>query len=65
MKFKVNWSTKSHSYNKTEKKIVLNVMDNADPLTQGNHLKKFEKDFKKYLGASGKVFGVTSGCKCH
>ena len=61
MKFKVNWSSKSHSYNKAEKRTVLNVMDNADPLTQGNHLKKFEKDFKKYLGASGKVFGVTSG----
>ncbi|WP_440679480.1 DegT/DnrJ/EryC1/StrS aminotransferase family protein [Candidatus Pelagibacter sp. HIMB1517] len=59
--FKINWSSRSHKFTATEKKAVIEVMNRADPLTQGKYLQKFENDFKKYLGTKGKVFGVTSG----
>ncbi len=60
-KFKINWSSKSHTYTRKEKNAVIEVMTNADPLTQGKYLKNFELDIKKYLNTKGKVFGVTSG----
>lgn len=59
--FKINWSAKSHKYSNQEKNTVLDVMTNADPLTQGKYLTKFESDFKKFLKSKGQAFGVTSG----
>jgi len=59
--FIINWSARSHNYSKQEKNAVLDVMTNADPLTQGRYLAKFESDFKKFLKSKGLAFGVTSG----
>lgn len=51
MEFKVPFSGRSHSYTSEEKSIVLDVMENAYPLTQGNHLKEFEHKFCQYSGS--------------
>lgn len=57
--FKVPFSSRSHYYTNSEIKRVTSVMKNAETLTQGKYLKKFEKDFNLYI--SGKYcFGVNS-----
>ena len=47
MKTKIDWSGRSHFYNKEEKKYLLKVIDKADPLTQGTQIKKFESGLRK------------------
>ena len=46
---KINWSGRSHNYTDIEIKNFIKIIKSADPLTQGPHLKKFEKDLSKYL----------------
>ena len=46
---KINWSGRAHNFSKEDLKYFINVIKNADPLTQGSYLKKFEKDFSKYI----------------
>ena len=58
--YKIDWSSRSHNYSSSEIKTVQKIMKFADPLTKGKYLRKFEKDFKKYLNTKGTVFGVTS-----
>ncbi len=48
--FRINWSGRSFNYSEEEVSSIVNVMRNADPLTQGDYLKKFENDFAKYNG---------------
>lgn len=50
MEFKVNFSGTGHRYTKEEIKIVQEVMQNADPLTQGKYRDIFEKKFCEYNG---------------
>ena len=59
MKTKIDWSGRSHFYNKEEKKYLLKVIDKADPLTQGTQLKKFENGLRKYLKQKN-IFAVSS-----
>ena len=48
-KFKINWSGRSHGYSNKEISFLVNIIKNADPLTQGNYLHKFENDFSSYI----------------
>jgi len=52
MEFKIQFSGRSHRYTEDEKKIVLDVMDNIDPLTQGKYKDRFEGKFKEYTNAN-------------
>ena len=60
-KFKVDWTNNSIKYSAKEKKVVVKAMENAIPFTQGKHLDRFEKKFKKYLGSKGKAYAVANG----
>lgn len=59
MVFKVDWSGRSTNYTDEEINTVISVMKHADPQTQGNYLKQFEKDFSDFVG-SPYCFGVTN-----
>ena len=56
---KINWSGRAHDYQKSEIDFLVKIIKKADPLTQGEYLKKFESDFAKYLGKKN-VFAVSS-----
>jgi perosamine synthetase len=47
---KIDWSGRAFSYSDEEIRTVVDVMNSADPLTQGKHLELFERDFSKYIG---------------
>ncbi|MBU0467676.1 MAG: DegT/DnrJ/EryC1/StrS family aminotransferase [Candidatus Omnitrophica bacterium] len=50
MEFKILFCGRSHKYNKEEIDVVIDAMQTAEPLTQGKHLKAFEKKFGEYIG---------------
>jgi dTDP-4-amino-4,6-dideoxygalactose transaminase len=50
MEFKINFSGTGHRYTKEEIDIVVESMQNADPLTQGKNRDSFEKKFCEYNG---------------
>ena len=50
MEFKINFSGTGHKYTKEELNVVLETMQDADPLTQGIYRDKFEKAFCEYNG---------------
>ena len=56
---KIDWSGRSHKYSKEDIKYIVNIIQNADPLTQGQYLKKFENDFAKYIKKKN-VFAMSS-----
>lgn len=55
----IPWSGKGHAYDEADIAAVVDVMRNADPLTQGRHLKTFEADFAAYVGRPH-CFGLTN-----
>ena len=58
-KIRIDWSNRSHFYNKDEIKYLTNFIKYSKNLTQGNELKKFEKILENYLGIKN-IFAVTS-----
>ena len=47
----IDWPMRGHAYTEEEISAVGNVMRSShDPLTQGNHVKQFEKDLADYIG---------------
>lgn len=50
MEFKVNFSGTGHRYTQEEIQTVFDVMQSADPLTQGKYRDLFEKKFCEYNG---------------
>ena len=46
---KIDWSGRSHNFSKKDINYLTKVIKDADPLTQGKYLKKFESDLSKYL----------------
>lgn len=50
MDFKINFSGTGHRYTQDELNVVVEVMQAADPLTQGKHKDIFEKKFCEYNG---------------
>lgn len=50
MEFKINFSGTGHRYTKEEIDVVVETMQNADPLTQGKYREIFEKKFCEYNG---------------
>ena len=55
----VPWSGKGHLYSNEEIELVSRLMREADPLTQGQHQREFEKRFREYVGARH-AFAVSS-----
>jgi dTDP-4-amino-4,6-dideoxygalactose transaminase len=51
MSFKIPFSGRAHKYTKDELDTILEVSQNAIPLTQGKYLKEFEEKFSKYIGS--------------
>lgn len=56
---KINWSGRAHNYSQKDINFLVNVIKNADPLTQGKFLNQFENDLSKYLKTKN-VFAVSS-----
>ena len=56
---KINWSGRAHNYSRKEINYLVNIIKNADPLSQGKYLKKFEDVFGKYINKKN-VFAVSS-----
>lgn len=50
MQFKIKFSGRGHKYTREEIELVKQVMQTADPLTQGKYRDKFEKKFCDYNG---------------
>jgi len=49
--FRVPWSGRSLKYTQEEINVVIEAMQNADPLTQGKHQLEFEKTFAEMMDA--------------
>ena len=50
MQFRINFSGTGHRYTQEEIEVVVEAMQNADPLTQGKHRDAFENKFCEYNG---------------
>jgi len=59
MKFRIDWSGRSHSYSDKEIETVVQIMESSDTLTQGQHLQNFEAKIKNFIGVNH-AFGLTS-----
>ncbi len=58
---KIDWSGRSHKFTKKDVKYLSNIIQNADPLTQGKYLREFESKTSKYLGVNNKnLYAVSS-----
>jgi perosamine synthetase len=63
MDLKINFSGRSIRYTEEEIAVVVEAMRNADPLTQGAHMRAFEEKFAAYQGvANGSCFTTMNGC---
>ena len=56
---KIDWSGRAHNYTSKDINYLTKIIKTADPLTQGKYLKKFEKDFSKYIKKKN-VYAVSS-----
>ena len=62
MDLKVNFSGRAIRYTEEEIAVVVEAMRNADPLTQGVHMREFESKFAAYQGvAPGSCFVTMNG----
>src|ERR1017187_8874670 len=50
MEYKINFSGTGHRYTQEEIDVVVKVMNEADPLTQGKYRNEFEEKFKRMIG---------------
>ena len=58
MNWKIPFSGRSHKYTNSEIDTVVDVMQRADPLTQGRYRNEFEREFSRYLEIGGKSYAV-------
>ena len=49
--YRIPFRGRAHIYTEEEIEVVVNAMQTADPLTQGNYLEKFQQRFCEYTGA--------------
>lgn len=62
MDVKVDFSGRAMRYTEEEIAVVAEAMRNADPLTQGAHMRRFQEKFEDYQGvARGSCFAVMNG----
>jgi perosamine synthetase len=63
MQYKIQFSGRSHFYTEDEIQTVVDVMQSAESLTQGQYQEKFQKKFCQYIGAkqSFALNNATSG----
>jgi len=59
-KYNIPFSGRAHSFIDSEIKTVLDVMQSADPLTQGKHRNQFETCFIDFHGGTGQAYAM--GC---
>ena len=50
MNFKISFSGRAHKYTEEEKDVILEAIENAVPLTQGEYQNKFQEKFATYIG---------------
>ena len=62
LKMKINWSGRSHKYSQEDVNYLVDIIKNADPLTQGKYLKKFEERFAKYINKKCICNELCSSC---
>lgn len=63
MDLKIDFSGRSIKYTDEEIEVVVDAMKNAETLTQGKYLAKFERKFAEYQGVKpGTCFAVMNGC---
>lgn len=56
----VDWSGRSLEYTEDELNYIVNVIKDADPLTQGKYQEEFERKFAEYIGGSNNAFAVSN-----
>lgn len=62
MDIKVNFSGRALTYTQEEIAVVVEAMQNADPLTQSRYMHAFQDKFARYQGvAQGSCFAVMNG----
>ena len=62
MDIKVNFSGRAIQYTEEEIAVVVEAMRNAEPLTQGRHMREFESRFATYQGVEqGSCFTAMNG----
>lgn len=62
MDIKVNFSGRAIQYTEEEIAVVVEAMRNAEPLTQGRHMREFESRFANYQGVEqGSCFTAMNG----
>lgn len=49
--YKIPFSGRAHTYTKDEKKVILEAVEQAVPLTQGSYQNKFQEKFASYIGS--------------
>ena len=59
MKYKIDWSGRSINYSQEELETIIDVVNNADPMTQGKYLQEFERTVSNYLGVNH-AFAMTN-----
>lgn len=63
MEIKVNFSGRAIRYTEEEIAVVVEAMRNADPLTQGDRMREFERKFARYQGVPERTcFTTMNGC---
>ena len=58
--YKIPFSGRAHAYTAMEVETVADVMQTAQPLTQGKYRNQFETNFVDFQGGVGQAFAV--GC---
>lgn len=58
-KWKIPWSGRAHDYTDEEIEFICKIIKEADPLTQGKHLKQFEAQLCLYLSVNN-IFAMNS-----
>ena len=59
--WRISWSGRAHDFKNEDIQFIIDVIKNADPLTQGKHLSLFEKRLNSYVNPEkGRLFVLNS-----
>ena len=56
----IDFSGRQHVYTENELSAIIEIANKSNTLTQGEYLKKFEKNFVDYQNSNGEALAVTN-----